>query len=63
MEVDRIPHMGGAVRDESPTWGKPGTRRRPPAPDPKPDDEVVDDAAATLLPDEQPRDGALDVLA
>jgi hypothetical protein len=28
MEIDRIPHMGGALRDEAPPWQKPGNQRR-----------------------------------
>jgi hypothetical protein len=28
MDVDRIPHMGGALRNEAPAWQKPANRRR-----------------------------------
>lgn len=69
MEVDRIPHMGGALRDEAPAWQKPGNRRRPPERESEPEDEVdlqgekpEEEPDPEPVPNE-PHDGTLDVVA
>lgn len=71
MEVDRIPHMGGALREEDPPWQKPGKRRpvltgsgaESEAEREAGGDEPQDGGAPEAAPEEQPRDGALDVEA
>jgi len=69
MEVDRIPHMGGALRDEAPLWQKPGNGRRHQQPESEPEDEFAlhqDEAQEEPSPEQDkdgPHDGTLDVVA
>jgi hypothetical protein len=63
MEIDRIPHMGGALRDEAPSWQKPANRRRP-LPDAEPEREAEESEEDTAeQPDSPEEHGTLDVVA
>jgi hypothetical protein len=62
MDVDRIPHMGGALRDEAPLWQKPANRRRKFVEEvPESEPEAEEAKAAEADPTEE--QGSLDVMA
>jgi hypothetical protein len=64
MEIDRIPHMGGALRDEAPPWQKPGNQRRKFVEEiPEGDGDAEKREAAEDESDPQEERGMLDVVA